>query len=292
MRFIRPRGVLAGFKVDFNDDPLAPLEQAGEQWLPQNRKIIDHANTGWELLYQARGRTDWKLGRRAFTLFPGGFYLIAPGVWHELVRSHGDDIHVYYTVFDPFRALAPSERFLAEDWPSFHTGRDAHTLVPPFQALTREVTLDQTAHAGLRIHLSALCLEIHRLLHATPPVRPVRDATLHPAALRARECLQNHPGHAWKLDELAALAGVSVPHLIDLFRQEFQKTPKQYLIRLRLERAMDLLGQTDRTITEIALDLGFSSSQHFANCFRRHFGCAPREARQADWKTGGAPSKK
>lgn len=279
MKFIRPRRVLAGFQAAFDDDPQAPLRQAGEQWLPQDRQINSHANDGWELLYQAKGWTDWKLGRHRFRVPTGGFYLIAPGVRHALLRCGGEDIHIYYTVFEPQRCLAPEDQFLLRDWPrQFHVGGESHSLAAPFQALMREVTLERGHHTGLRIQLAALCIEVHRLLGAKPT--RLREASLHPAAWRARECLTNHPGHAWRLDELAALAGVSVPHLIEIFRAEFSETPMQYLRRQRLNRARALLRGGEWPITRIALETGFASSQHFASACRAHFGCSPKALRE------------
>jgi transcriptional regulator GlxA family with amidase domain len=145
----------------------------------------------------------------------------------------------------------------------------------------REVSLGGRAReTGVRLQLAALCLEIHRLLAgggAPPPAEPALAA--HPAALRARECMESQPGRPWRLNELAALAGVSASHLGEVFRREYGEPPARYLRRRRLERARELLRAGDRPVTRIALDLGFASSQHFAGAYKQHFGLTPREQR-------------
>jgi AraC-like DNA-binding protein len=284
MKFLRPQGLLAGFYATGEEGPDCALVEAGEHWTSTDWRINDHINHGWELLFQIKGSSDWKLGRKKFSVPPGGFYLIAPSVRHELIRFHGSEIHFFFAVFNPAAVLAPSDRYLVMDWPHpFHAGPNAHLLESPFRALIREVGFEgKTKPIGIRIQLAALCLEIHRIL-SSPPI-PAHGLSIHPAAIRARQFLDNRPDHPWKLDELAALCGISIPHLIDVFRSEFGETPKRYLLVNRLKRAEQLLRETNRPVTRIAFDLGFSSSQHFATAFRRYFGVPPRYRKRSSTK--------
>ena len=68
---------------------------------------------------------------------------------------------------------------------------------------------------------------------------------------------------------------LSPNHLAQLFTDEVGVSPRQFLLRERVRRAKELLQGSDAAITSIALDLGFSSSQHFAKMFKRSRG-APR----------------
>lgn len=279
MNFFRPNGLLAGFLV-IQDDPESPLIEAGEKWTPKDWKIGEHSHEGWELYYQPKGTSTWKVGRNRFHVPAGGGYIMAPGVRHSLDAFHDEEAHFYFVVFRVEEALFASCHSLLKNWPSSHVGLpNAQTLEAPFRGLIREVTLDAEAKStALCLHISTLCLEIHRLFFH--PSLPMREFSAHPAALRARECMENNPGHSWKLDELAALSGVSIPHLIEIFRREFGQTPRQFLLQTRLEIARDKLRSTDRSITELAHDLGFSSSQHFATSFQGHFDISPTHYRQ------------
>jgi AraC family transcriptional regulator of adaptative response / methylphosphotriester-DNA alkyltransferase methyltransferase len=73
---------------------------------------------------------------------------------------------------------------------------------------------------------------------------------------------------------------VSRNHFTRLFRQHFAMTPGQYLNKLRLYKAMDLLQATERNVLDIALECGFSSLSNFYVCFKREFGQTPYEYRR------------
>ncbi|HEY1013267.1 MAG TPA: AraC family transcriptional regulator, partial [Herpetosiphonaceae bacterium] len=82
------------------------------------------------------------------------------------------------------------------------------------------------------------------------------------------------------LDELAGVAGLSPNHLLRAFRQAFGQTPHQYLTGLRLDRARQLLRETDDPVTEICLAVGFSSLGSFSWLFRRAAGEPPLRYRR------------
>ncbi|MDX6581742.1 MAG: hypothetical protein QOI10_926 [Solirubrobacterales bacterium] len=79
---------------------------------------------------------------------------------------------------------------------------------------------------------------------------------------------------------LARIAHVSEAHFIRTFRAAFGETPHRYLQRRRVERAMFLLRETDRSVTEICLDVGFTSLGTFSRTFRRIVGEAPSSYRE------------
>jgi len=84
---------------------------------------------------------------------------------------------------------------------------------------------------------------------------------------------------------LARAALTSEAHFIRTFKQTFGETPHRYLQRRRLERAMALLRETDRPVTEICLDVGFTSLGTFSRTFSRVLGMSPTAYRAA-WRAG------
>lgn len=71
--------------------------------------------------------------------------------------------------------------------------------------------------------------------------------------------------------------GISIRQLERLFGRHMGATPKNYYTDLRLHRARNLLVQSDRSITEIAIACGFRSTSHFSRVFKKHFGVSPSE---------------
>lgn len=98
--------------------------------------------------------------------------------------------------------------------------------------------------------------------------------------LRARDAMDR--GYAEPLDitALAKLAHVSEAHFIRTFRATFGETPHRYLQRRRVERAMRLLRETDRSVTDVCLEVGFSSLGTFSRTFRDIVGESPTEFRR------------
>jgi len=82
------------------------------------------------------------------------------------------------------------------------------------------------------------------------------------------------------LEELARRAHLSVPHLCAEFKRCFKTPVIDYVIRLRLHEAADLLYDRNLNITEIARRVGYDDIYYFSRLFRKHFGMSPRALRQ------------
>src|SRR3954454_17402759 len=97
--------------------------------------------------------------------------------------------------------------------------------------------------------------------------------------LRARDAMDRDYAQPLDIPTLARIAFVSEAHFIRVFRQTFGETPHRYLQRRRVERAMFLLRETDRSVTEICFDVGFTSLGTFSRTFTRIVGESPKEFR-------------
>ena len=98
--------------------------------------------------------------------------------------------------------------------------------------------------------------------------------------LRARDAMDRTYAQPLNIPALARIAIVSEAHFIRTFRATFGETPHRYLQRRRVERAMFLLRQTDRDVTEICLDVGFNSLGTFSRTFQEIVGESPSTFRQ------------
>ncbi|MDP9344772.1 MAG: helix-turn-helix transcriptional regulator [Actinomycetota bacterium] len=93
--------------------------------------------------------------------------------------------------------------------------------------------------------------------------------------LRARDAMDRRYAQPLDIPALASIACVSEAHFIRTFRDTFGETPHRYLQRRRVERAMFLLWHTDRSVTEICLDVGFASLGTFSRTFTAIVGETP-----------------
>jgi AraC-like DNA-binding protein len=93
--------------------------------------------------------------------------------------------------------------------------------------------------------------------------------------LRARDAMDRRYAEPLDVKTLARIAHVSEAHFIRTFRATFGETPNRYLQRRRVERAMFLLRTGDRSVTDICMDVGFSSLGTFSRVFRDVVGESP-----------------
>ncbi|HSU36661.1 MAG TPA: AraC family transcriptional regulator [Propionibacteriaceae bacterium] len=97
--------------------------------------------------------------------------------------------------------------------------------------------------------------------------------------LRARDAMDRAYAEPLDIPALARIAYLSEAHFIRTFKATFGETPHRYLQRRRVERAMFLLRSTDRSITDICLDTGFTSLGTFSRTFTRIVGEPPSSYR-------------
>ena len=100
--------------------------------------------------------------------------------------------------------------------------------------------------------------------------------------LRARDAMDRAYAEPLDVRAVAAVAHLTEAHFSRSFRATFGETPHRYLQRRRVERAMFLLRETDRSVTDVCFDVGFSSLGTFSRTFREIVGETPSEYRAAN----------
>ncbi len=107
---------------------------------------------------------------------------------------------------------------------------------------------------------------------------------------RARDFIDHCYDHPLSLDQISEKACFSRYHFLRLFRQAFNKTPHQYLIERRIEKAKELLGDDELRVTDVCFEVGFQSLGSFSTLFHKTVGQAPvtyRERVQAKRQVPG-----
>jgi transcriptional regulator GlxA family with amidase domain len=107
-----------------------------------------------------------------------------------------------------------------------------------------------------------------------------RFGMLQPKLTEAVTLMEANLEEPLSTDEIAQLAGVSRRQLERLFKQYLGSLPSRYYLELRLQRARQLLLDTNHSIVQVGLMCGFSSGSHFSTAFGALFGNTPREERQ------------
>lgn len=118
----------------------------------------------------------------------------------------------------------------------------------------------------------------------TGPALPQRDWRIR----KSLRILQERIGECFELDSVAREVGLSRPHFYKLFRAQVGLTPNIYMNTLRMERAIEQLSGTDAAVSEIGLDLGFSSQASFSRFFIANGVVPPSTYRRSVYVHGAA----
>ena len=125
---------------------------------------------------------------------------------------------------------------------------------------------------------AALALYVAEATHAA-----TAQSTEHPAVARARELARRRAAEGISVSDLAREVGLSMEHLVRLFRRQTGLTPGALLREERLSHGMHLLQHTGLTVAEVARRSGFVSPHHFARSVRAATGMTPSELRSRSW---------
>jgi AraC family transcriptional regulator len=188
----------------------------------------------------------------------------------------GGDASLDLVISEPLlRELAPREQARADGALAFR--RQRLRIDPRAQALVALLRHSLSRKVAETLEAETLTLTLVR--------RALGERTSHAAGAslgrqklvdRAKLVLSADLARRWTLAEIAAEVGVSPVYLTQVFQQVEGMPLYRYQLRLRLARALDLLGQYD-DLTALSLDLGFSSHSHFSAAFRQVYGRTPTE---------------
>jgi len=110
---------------------------------------------------------------------------------------------------------------------------------------------------------------------------PTRIGVRHPKLSQVIRMMEQNLEEPISPSILAQEVGMSTRQLERLFRRYLNRSPKRYYMELRLQKARNLLMQTDMSVINVALACGFASPSHFSKCYRAHYDTTPYRERGA-----------
>jgi AraC-like DNA-binding protein len=206
-------------------------------------------------------------GQAFFVHFPSDHRYFLPESspsWEFIYISlHGKEVLHYY------------EKILDKAGPCFALPFDALRVKMLYAVCERAVR--KQLQDGYRVSGLAyqFILELYRYVHEMDKPHSEWPA----AVIRATVYMLQHYEEDVTLDDLVAESKLSKYHFTHLFRKTTMMTPIQYLTKLRVEKAMEKLKNTDDPIHDIAVSCGFASGNYFAKVFKKTVGYTPGEFR-------------
>ncbi|MFT3935137.1 MAG: AraC family transcriptional regulator [Chitinophagaceae bacterium] len=145
-----------------------------------------------------------------------------------------------------------------------------------FQCLQKEIAEQEI---GYTIRVNQLIDELLIVIvrHLTRQNNLQRDFPQ--TFMKLEQSLRSNLDHQWLVEEMAVLVGLGTTAFTEKVKSYTGFSPMHYLINIRIAEAIKMLKNTDKPVTDIALETGFYSSQHFATTFKKLTGYTPRQFR-------------
>ena len=259
------------------------IAQFGMSRFLRTRVLTDeHIHRGMlEFGFCLRGSLTLKIRGATFPVMPGMFFVNQPNMPHCLT-SRPNGTYVYYllvrkpTADSPLLDLPPNEsaiiwkrlRRLPKTVPAGIRAGQVRTLFTRLFQLCDKPVSPWTSAQMRQIMLALLVLLLE--LAEKPS-----DAKCSARVAKVVEQVRAHPERHFTIDALAREAALSPTHFINQFRKETGFPPIKFQIECRIQRAMELLRRPHTPISAVAIQLGFSSLQHFSDTFTRIVGTSP-----------------
>jgi AraC family transcriptional regulator len=218
-----------------------------------------------------------RLRRRGSTVVPSFAVFLPPGCASEWTFAGAVDVAGFYLPTAVGDRIARRARLGASECP--FSDRLVSALA---QQVVTELAREGVVEERYLGELASLLLrQTERVLagHAGERIAPSR---LQLARLRTvLDRIDRGPSEDLSSGALARHAGVSEAYFRRLFAEALGSSPGRYVRRRRLERARELLAETDLPIAEVATECGFSSQSHLTTCFRERHGITPARYRKS-----------
>jgi AraC-like DNA-binding protein len=290
---------MSQFLLQQGDSPeLRQFAQINEFALKKNNSIRlnsfnDPCSQFLRFYYIHDGKFDWVINKGNYTLYPTDLAIILPG--QELYAKKGyleigslywlnlhlqtpnagapNSLRKWSSISSP-EFLYIKKILLLSNVPVISRLQEAGSI---FSLLRNELFGQQIGYVTRVNHLlDELLILITRKL--TQQNNSQRDFPQ--TFLKLEEALRKDLSHHWTVEEMAALVGLGTTAFSDKVKNFTGFSPMSYLINIRISEAIRLLKKPEAHMTNIALETGFYSSQHFATTFKKLTGYTPSQFRK------------
>lgn len=264
-----------GLSTSISDAPLAVSWVGRESIFP--RDTLEHRRYPFGLLkYVLHGSATFLSGPNLWRLESGMVFWSLPNQQHRIEAGPGDQIACYFIQLVGDEVESVFDRYLHSN-----VGATQLTEFDPVRALFEQVIVEAKSARDER---EENCLSLTRVLLSriddlmANPKRP--NAIAKRTFERCRLYIDHHFSQVANLAQVAQACGLTVPYLCRLFDQFCDTSPYDYLTRLKMRRAEQILLGQDILISEVAHTVGYSDSRLFARNFKAYFGVSPADYRK------------
>lgn len=243
-----------------------------------------------KIYYVTEGKFDWVIDGLAYSLYPGDIALIRPGQFFGCEKGFFDLGALCRITIQADKSNEGGEITFGK-WSSVSAvenqliGRilslNNKPVLPGFKMaaeifshLEKELFNQEIGYRTRTNHLiDELLISLIRQL----TTQDTKRKDFPESFLQLEQMLRNNLSHQWTVEEMAVTMRLGISAFTEKVKNYTGFPPLNYLINIRISEAIKLLKRTDLTLTDIALDTGFYSSQHFSTTFKKITGYTPSQ---------------
>src|SRR5215469_10525133 len=258
-----------------------------------------HRNEGIEITYLARGKMAFAVDRTDYHLSRGHLTVTRPWQLHRVGNPFVAACRLHWIILD-LGIRRPHQEWVWPDWlvmskpdlreltrllqhneqPVWHADARVERC---FEKIGSSLERSRSQESRLRLHLNELFLELLELLRKQNLELDKTLSSRRRSVELFLSSLSDQIEHPWTLESMAEHCGLGRTRFTHYCYELTNMPPLEYLNRCRIERACRLLSiNHEKTVTDIAFECGFSSSQYFATVFRRYRRVAPNLFRKRE----------
>ena len=245
------------------------------------------------IYYVLDGKFEWVINDRHHILYPGDLAIILPGQSFCGEKNYMD-IGTLFWIYLQVEKMDAHKTMVFGKWSGI-TKSESRTIGKILQLnntsvlvkLTEASTILQTIQSelyqqqiGYGTRINQLLVELLILITRQSTHQNNLRRDFPQTFMKLEESLRQNLSHQWSVEEMAALVGLGITTFSEKVKNYTGFSPLNYLINIRISEAIKLLKKQDINVTEIALETGFYSSQHFSTTFKKLTGYTPGNFRK------------
>lgn len=251
------------------------------------------ASDGIKICLISEGKFDWHIDGQQYLLYPNDVSLACP--WQTIGSSRGAfDIGALMWITIKPKVFESNGELILGEWSSISeidqrvigkilslNKKPILSRVKNCQQIFQNIVIELfSQELGYRTRVNHLIDEllITTVRHLSKQDNLRRDFPQ--TFLKLEQTLRENLAHPWSVEEMAGLVGLGTTAFTEKVKAFSGFSPLNYLINIRISEAIKLLSRKDLSLTDIALETGFYSSQHFSSTFKKLTGYTPREFRK------------
>lgn len=242
---------------------------------------VEHSHSACELVYLTKGQESAIINEKRYEVAAGDILIINSRTMHQEWANATQIREAIICTFDSFQiGNLPKNCLIGEEnCPVIRPSQNKEQIDQCFHFLLEESKKEEPYNYYL---ISLIMQQILVLLFRNIQKEEKKEKDF------LKECniiisyIEEHYKEQITLEDLAKLVFISKGHLSHIFRAQMGEAPIRYLIRKRIEEARKLLVETDLTIGEVAIEVGYDNPVYFSQIFSKETGLSPMQYRRRE----------